>query len=165
LALLRAGIDPRSYPVAFILSSLTRVRGTGREYNGINEHTCGPRARVDASDVCDARRRAGGLTRVCIREGMLNRCAAAPARAYDLPATITRACVCTHVATACRPAERFTYYYYPSSESGTFASASLDPLWRFLRRDRKRAPARGTKDPEMSVSKRRERERERERYS
>jgi len=82
------------------------VRSTG-QYNGINEHTCEPRARVDASDVCDARRRAGGLTRACIREGMLNRCAAAPARAYDLPAP-SHVRACAHTWLCCRPAERFT---------------------------------------------------------
>lgn len=61
------------------------------------------RVRAYMGDVCDARRaarrwRGGGLTRACIREGMLNRCAArARACAHAFLRPPRRASICAHV--------------------------------------------------------------------
>lgn len=110
--------------------------------NGINEHTCGPRARVHESDVCDARRAARcGLTRACIREGMLNRCAAssrplrACAHALPLPCTTrgfsVRVCNTPYCSRSLRK-------LYPSSSAGRTRVRSL--TWRYFVSPRRESP-------------------------
>lgn len=94
--------------LSFLFFTRARARTTGLDVMELMSTPVG-RVRGTRATYVTHVAASGGLTRACIREGMLNRCAAAPARARARlrPSRGYHARACAYVR-CCRSADRFT---------------------------------------------------------